>query len=165
MSSTSNRSPLRGIHRKGGHLQNGAEQHRVRHWRRRRPAERPVVHDRDARQDELNTPGLADGIIEGKVDGVLSYQKKNMISPDTTISTSGRSGSMSLRAATSATSTISRPTSIRWSPPSTTGRSLGGALTEKTCCGSGSSGGQRPSVASYVAVTGATDGVTAAGRP
>ena len=28
---------------------------------------------------KMNTPGQADGIIEGKVDGVLSYQKKNMI--------------------------------------------------------------------------------------
>ncbi len=28
---------------------------------------------------KMNTPGQADGVIEGKVDGVLSYQKKNMI--------------------------------------------------------------------------------------
>ena len=27
----------------------------------------------------MNTPGQADGVIEGKVDGILSYEKKNMI--------------------------------------------------------------------------------------
>jgi hypothetical protein len=28
---------------------------------------------------KMNTPGQADGVIEGKVDGILSYEKKNMI--------------------------------------------------------------------------------------
>ena len=65
---------------------------------------------------KMNTPGQADGVIEGKVDGILSYEKKNMIfripgHDNLHVRTIWLDV---FKGALSATSVISRSISIRW---------------------------------------------------